>query len=155
MQVVPALPKPVESAALSSQTEAEARRDMEASTGFSGRVQDWWQEYRRDALAPPAEGVMRLTASGEDGRQRPCCAFVRPLQLGRSATLNAQIMLMQVLTKGIWEPRTLDSSLCRRQSESAATTLQQSLLPTPNETLCILACLSAPAHALELQLIEV
>lgn len=81
------MPKPVDSAALSSQTEAEARRDMEASTGLSGRVQAWWQEYRRDALSPPAEGMMRLTASGEDRRQRPCCAFVRPLQLGRSARL--------------------------------------------------------------------
>ena len=85
--MAPALPKPVEIAALSAQTEAEARRDMEAATGFSGRVQDWWQEYRRDTLSQKAEGVMRLTAIGEDGRQRPCCAFVRPLQLGRSAVL--------------------------------------------------------------------
>lgn len=85
MQVAPALPKPVESAALSSQIEAESRRDMEASTGFKGKVQDWWQGYRHDALSPQPEGVMRLTASGEDGRQRSYCAYVRPLQLGRSA----------------------------------------------------------------------
>lgn len=93
LQVAPALPKPVESAALSAQTEAEARRDVEASTGFSGRVQDWWLEYRRDTLSQQAEGVARLTASGEDGRQRPCCAFVRPLQLGRSAVLHEHVML--------------------------------------------------------------
>ena len=87
MQVAPALPKPVESAALTSQTEAEGRRDTEASTGFRAKLQDWWQEYRRDALSPQPQGVMKLTASGEDGRQRSCCAFVRPLQLGRSAAL--------------------------------------------------------------------
>lgn len=87
LQVAPALPKPVESAALTSQTEAEGRRDMEASTGFRAKLQEWWQEYRRDALSLQPEGVMRLTASGEDGRQRSCCAFVRPLQLGRSAAL--------------------------------------------------------------------
>ncbi|KAL3149182.1 Centrosomal protein of 76 kDa [Trebouxia sp. C0010 RCD-2024] len=84
LEVAPALPKPVESAALTSQTEAEGRRDMEASTGFRAKLQEWWQEYRRDALSLQPEGVMRLTASGEDGRQRSCCAFVRPLQLGRS-----------------------------------------------------------------------
>ena len=93
VQVAPALPKPVESAALTSQSEAEARRDMEATTGFSGRVQDWWQDYKRDALSQQAEGVMRLTASGEDGRRRSCCAFVRPLQLGRSAMIREHNLL--------------------------------------------------------------
>ena len=84
-QVVPSLPKPVDTAALRSQTEGEARRDMEASAGFSGRAQQWQQEYRRDSSAAQAEGGIRLTAAGEDGLHRPCCSFVKPLQLGRSA----------------------------------------------------------------------
>ena len=85
MQVAPGLSKPPESAALKRQCEGEARRDMEASAGFSGRVQEWQQEYCRDALSHQPEGAVRLTVVGEDGLQRPCCAFVKPLQLGRSA----------------------------------------------------------------------
>ena len=113
--MAPALPKPVESAALSSQTEAEARRDMEASTGFSGRVQEWWQGYRKDTLSQQAERMMRLTASGEDGLQRPCCAFVRPLQLGRSAVLFEHIML------------TLPASVCVHMAYQGRCTLTEAL----------------------------
>ena len=85
VQVAPALTKPVESAALGSQSEGEARWDMEASASFSGRVHEWQQEYSHDTLSQQPEGAVRLTAVGEDGLQRSCCAFVKPLQLGRSA----------------------------------------------------------------------
>ena len=80
--MTPGLAKPVEPAALRAQTDAEARRDTGAQAGFSGRVKDWWQDFSRDALSQHQEG-MRLTAKGEDGVLRPCCAFVKPLQLGR------------------------------------------------------------------------
>ena len=85
MQVTPALAEPVEPAALRAQTNAEARRDMEAMAGFGGRLKEWWQDFSHDALSRRQEGSLRLTCMGEDGLLRPCCAFVKPLQLGRLA----------------------------------------------------------------------
>ncbi len=86
VQVTPALAEPVEPAALRAQTNAEARRDMEAMASFSGRVKEWWQDFSHDALSRRQEGSLRLTCTGEDGLLRPCCGFVKPLQLGRLAT---------------------------------------------------------------------
>ena len=85
VQVTPSLAEPVEPAALRAQTDAEARRDMEAMASFSGRVKEWWQEFSHDTLSRRQEGSLRLTCMGEDGLLRPCCAFVKPLQLGRLA----------------------------------------------------------------------
>ena len=82
-QVTPGPSRPVDPAALKAQTDAEARRDMEAMAGFSGRVKEWWQDFTHDALSHHQEGGVRVTAKGEDGLLRPCCAFVKPLQLGR------------------------------------------------------------------------
>lgn len=81
--MTPALSRAVDDAALRAQTDTEVRQDMEARTDYSGRLKEWWQEYSHDALAQHQEGIMRLTAIGEDCLRRPCCAFVRPLQLGR------------------------------------------------------------------------
>ncbi|KAL0054634.1 hypothetical protein WJX82_000272 [Trebouxia sp. C0006] len=83
LEVTPALAEPVEPAALRAQTNAEARRDMEAMASFSGRVKEWWQDFSHDALSRRQEGSLRLTCTGEDGLLRPCCGFVKPLQLGR------------------------------------------------------------------------
>ncbi|KAA6427328.1 MAG: hypothetical protein FRX49_01993 [Trebouxia sp. A1-2] len=83
LEVTPSLAEPVEPAALRAQTDAEARRDMEAMASFSGRVKEWWQEFSHDTLSRRQEGSLRLTCMGEDGLLRPCCAFVKPLQLGR------------------------------------------------------------------------
>ncbi|DBA97381.1 TPA: Centrosomal protein of 76 kDa [Trebouxia sp. C0004] len=83
LEVSPALAEPVEPAALRAQTNAEARRDMEAMASFSGRVKEWWQDFSHDALSRRQEGGLRLTCMGEDGLLRPCCGFVKPLQLGR------------------------------------------------------------------------
>ncbi len=85
VQVTPALAVPVEPAALRAQTDAEARRDMEAMASFSGRVKEWWQDFSHDTLSQRQEGSLRLTCEGEDGLLRPCCGFVKPLQLGRLA----------------------------------------------------------------------
>ena len=137
--MAPALPKPVESAALSAQTEAEARRDMEASTGFSGRVPDWWQEYRKDTLSQQAEGAMRLTASGEDGRQRPCCAFVRPLQLGRSAVLIDHVML------------TLPASVCVHMAYQGHCTSTAALQQILGSSYSLTAWAEAKVQGLQLQ----
>ncbi|KAL0035110.1 hypothetical protein WJX79_001328 [Trebouxia sp. C0005] len=83
LEVTPSLAEPVEPAALRAQTDAEARRDMEAMASFSGRMKEWWQEFSHDTLSRRQEGNLRLTCMGEDGLLRPCCAFVKPLQLGR------------------------------------------------------------------------
>ncbi len=92
VQVTPALVKPVEPAALRAQTNAEARRDMEAMASFSGRVKEWWQDFSHDALSQRQAGSLRLTCRGEDGLLRPCCGFVKPLQLGRLAPESLRIL---------------------------------------------------------------
>ena len=99
--MAPGLPKPVEMVALKAQIEGEARRDMEAMAGFSGRMKSWWQDYTHDAPFQHQEGVLRLTARGEDGVLRPCCAFVKPLQLGRLGASNPHSVRNSSMSHGL------------------------------------------------------
>lgn len=89
LQMSPGLPHAVEGAAVSAQLQLESIQDMSALTTFSERVKAWSEPLNTlDNGAKKHDASAHIAMRGEDGIERPCCAFVRPLQLGRSAPVQ-------------------------------------------------------------------
>ena len=82
--MTPALPHSLEESALKAQLQLESNHDTTAMTAFGERIRAWAEVGPLSDSAIKCHAASALVAiKGEDGVQRPCCAFVRPLQLGR------------------------------------------------------------------------
>ena len=85
----PALSHAVEGAAISAQLQLESIQDVSSMTTFSERVKAWYEPLNMlDSGAKKHDANAHVAMRGEDGIEHPCCTFVRPLQLGRSAPVQ-------------------------------------------------------------------
>lgn len=81
----PVLPHGVQASALQAQIQLEKSQDTAAMATFNDKVRAWNKTCSPpDSIPRDHEASAHVTLKGEDGVERPCCAFVRPLQLGRS-----------------------------------------------------------------------
>ena len=86
LQMSPVLPHSLEGSVLKAQLQLESNHDTAAMATFSEKVRAWSEVWTlSDSAVKGHEANAQTVIKGEDGVERPCCAFMRPLQLGRSA----------------------------------------------------------------------
>ena len=76
----PGLPHTLEGAVLQAQLEKESQQDAVAAAALSKKAENWSGNLKAQASGADSSAYP-ISTMGEDGVQRPCCAYVRPLQL--------------------------------------------------------------------------